>query len=149
MIELLYFASQIQCGVGGDFLNIKVDVYQNQELVKTMTVEDRILLPVDSIDDLTFEYSIINNTTECKSLANPTELVLAPDDDLPNLPGFDNQNSISSILDGLNEYQELFLVELGTTDTKSSAYDLQDFMAIVDNNPNVNKTSDVSNLFAD
>lgn len=149
MIELLYFASQIQCGVGGEFLNIKVDVYQNQELVKTMIVEDRVLLPVDSIDDLTFEYSIINNTTECTSLANPTELVLSPDDALPNIPGFDNQNSISSILDGLNEYQELFLVELGTTNTESSAYDLQDFMAIVDNNPNIDEISEVSSLFAD
>jgi hypothetical protein len=34
MIELLYLASQIQCGAAGDFLNVKVDVYHNQELVK-------------------------------------------------------------------------------------------------------------------
>jgi hypothetical protein len=63
MIELLYFASQIQCGANGDFLNIQVDVYQNQELIQTLSVEDRILLPVDSINNLTFQYRIINNTT--------------------------------------------------------------------------------------
>ena len=57
MIELLYFATQIQCGVGGEFLDIQVNVYQNQELVETMMVEDRVLLPVDSVNDLTLEYA--------------------------------------------------------------------------------------------
>ena len=144
MIEVLFLASQIQCGMSGDFLNIKIDVYQNQELVETMTMEDSVLLPVDSVEDLTFEYSIINNTTECTSLANPTELVLAPDDDLPNLPGFDQQESVSSILSGLDEYQELFLVELGTTDQTSTAFDLQDVTLRVDNDPPT-----ISSLFAD
>ncbi|MEM8718361.1 MAG: hypothetical protein AAGE84_03495 [Cyanobacteria bacterium P01_G01_bin.39] len=142
MIELLYFASQIQCGVGGELLDIQVDVYHNQELVETMVAEDIALLPVDSINDLTFEYSIINNNTSC-SLATPSELVLAPDDELPNLAGFDQQDSIATLLGSLNEYQELFLVELGTTDTNSSAYDLQDVTFRVDNNPTV------SSLFAD
>lgn len=142
MIELLYFASQIQCGVGGELLDIKVDVYHNQELVETMVAEDRVLLPVDSINDLTFEYSIINNNTSC-SLATPSELVLAPDDQLPNLAGFDQQDSVANLLGSLNEYQELFLVELGTSDTASSAYDLQDITFRVDNNPTVNS------LFAD
>ncbi|MEM8677557.1 MAG: hypothetical protein AAGF83_27415 [Cyanobacteria bacterium P01_G01_bin.67] len=144
MIELLYFASQIQCGTGGEFLDIQVNVYQNQELVETMVVEDRVLLPVDSVSDLTFEYSVINNDndTSCSSLAAPSELVLAPDDELPNLAGFDQQDSVISLLSGLNEYQELFLVELGTTDTASSAFDMQDVTLRIDNNP-------VISLFAD
>ncbi|MEM7758935.1 MAG: hypothetical protein AAF298_12535 [Cyanobacteria bacterium P01_A01_bin.40] len=142
MIELLYFASQIQCGAGGEFLDIQVNVYQNQELVETMVVEDRVLLPVDSVSDLTFEYSVINNDTSCSSLAAPSELVLAPDDELPNLAGFDQQDSVISLLSGLNEYQELFLVELGTTDTASSAFDMQDVTLRIDNNP-------VISLFAD
>ena len=145
MIELLYFASQIQCGVGGDFLNIKIDVYQNQELVATMMVDDSVLLPVDSVNSLSFEYSIINNTTECTSLATPTELILAPGDELPDLDGFDQQSSVATILSGLDQYQELFLVELGTTDTESAAYDIQDVVLRIDNNPN----PDVTTLFAD
>ena len=145
MIELLYFASQIQCGVGGDFLNIKIDVYQNQELVATMMVDDSVLLPVDSVNSLSFEYSIINNTTECTSLATPTELILAPGDELPDLDGFDQQSSVATILSGLDQYQELFLVELGTTDTESAAYDIQDVVLRIDNNPNPY----VSTLFAD
>lgn len=136
MIELLYFASQIQCGAGGDFLNVQMDVYQGQEQVKTMLVEDKVLLPVDSINDLTFKYSTIANNTEC-SLSLPSELVLAPQDSVPNIPGVYEQESIKELLDGLNEYEELFLVELGTTDENSSAFDLQDVVAIVNNNPSV------------
>ena len=70
-------------------------------------------------------------------------MVLAPDDELPNLAGFDQQDSVSTLLGSLNEYQELFLVELGTTNTASSAFDLQDVTLRVDNNPTV------SSLFAD
>ncbi|MGB5632791.1 MAG: hypothetical protein WBM44_14920 [Waterburya sp.] len=149
MIELLYFASQIQCGAGGDFLNVKIDVYQNQELVETMMVDDRVLLPVDSVNNLSFEYSIINNTTECTNLATPTELILAPGDELPNLDGFDQQSPVASILSGLDQYQELFLVELGTTDTANAAFDMQDGILIIDNNPDNDPNPYISTFFAD
>ena len=134
MIELLYFASQIQCGAGGDFLNIQVDVYHDREIVKTMSVNERVLLNVDSINDLTFEYSAINNNTSC-SLSIPSELVLAPNDSVPNISGVYEQESIQDMLDGLNSYEELFLVELGTENDTSPAFDLQDVVFIVDNNP--------------
>ena len=134
MIELLYFASQIQCGAAGDFLNVKVDVYQNQALVKTMTVNDRILLPVDSVKDLTFKYSVINNTTKC-NLSNPSESILGNKDEVPNISGVYAQNSIKTMLNGLNDYEELFLVELGTTNKASVAFDLQDVVLKVNNNP--------------
>ena len=45
------------------------------------------------------------------------------------------QASIEEMLVGLNSYEELFLTELGTSDTSSSAYDLQDVVLVVDNNP--------------
>ena len=143
MIELLYFASQIQCGVGGDLLDIQVDIYHNQELIETMEVEEKVLLSVDSFNDLTFEYSIVDNTTDCTSLETPSELVLAPDDALPSMDGFALQDSVETLLGSLNQYQELFLVELGSTDEASSAFDLQDVILRIDNNPVV------SNLFAD
>jgi hypothetical protein len=136
MIELLYFASQIQCGAGGAFLNIQIDVYHHQELIKTMSVNEKALLPVDSIKDLTFKYTAINNNTRC-NLSLPTEMVLAPNDIVPNIPGVYDQTSIQNMLNGLKEYEELFLVELGTTNTKSAAFDLQDVVGIVNNNPAV------------
>lgn len=135
MIELLYFASQIQCGVGGNFLNIQVNVYNQQQLVKTMNVSERALIPVNSINDLSFQYRIINNTTQCSTLSTPTQMALTPDSQLPTLAGFGEQDSIQTLLSGLNNYEELFLVELGTTNRSSAAFDLQDVIFKVDNDP--------------
>ena len=134
MIELLYFASQIQCASAGAFLNVKVDVYQNQALVKTMMVNESVLLPVDSVKDLTFKYSAINNNTNC-SLSTPSEIKLGKKDQVPNIPGVYQQQSIQTMLNGLNDYEELFLVELGTANKTSAAFDLQDVVFKVNNNP--------------
>ena len=136
MIELLYFASQIQCGAGGDMLNIQVDVYHNQELVQTMEKNDRVLLEVNSVEDLTFEYTVTNKEDTC-GLSIPNQLVLAPEDTVPTMAGVYDQESIQSMLNVLNEYEELFLVELGTQDKTSAAYDLQDVVFVVNNNPTV------------
>ncbi|MBW4536890.1 MAG: hypothetical protein KME09_23450 [Pleurocapsa minor HA4230-MV1] len=135
MIELLYLASQIQCGAGGSFLNIQVDVYHQQQLVKTMNVNERTLIPVDSINDLQLNYKIINNTTQCKTLSTPTEMALTSNSELPSMAGFSKQVSVQTLLSGLNDYEELLLVELGTTNTDSSAFDMQDVIFKIDNNP--------------
>lgn len=136
MIEFLYFASQIQCGAGGDFLNIKVDIYHNQELIETVAVNEKVLLPVNSINDVTLKYGVVNNTTNC-GLSIPSQLVLSPNDAVPNVAGVYQQQSIQDMLNGLKEYEELFLVELGTDNKSSSAFDLQDVVGIVNNNPTI------------
>lgn len=136
MIELLYFASQIQCGAGGSMLNIQVDVYHQNQLVQTMQVNDKALIPVDSVGDLNFEYTIINNTTTC-SLQSPTQTVLTPSSELPNLAAAYEQDSVENLLSGLANYEELFLVELGTTDRDSLTFDMQDVVFKVDNNPTI------------
>jgi hypothetical protein len=136
MIELLYFASQIQCGAGGSFLNIQVDVYHQQQLVKTMNVNEKALIPVNSVEDLKFQYKIINNTTKCR-LQTPTEMVLAPNSTVPSMAGFAKQDSVQTLLNGLNNYEELFLVELGTTNRSSTAFDMQDVVFKVDNDPTI------------
>ena len=141
MIELLYFASQIQCGVNGELLNIQVDVYHNQELIKTMAVNEKVLLEVDSVTDLEFEYTAIDNNTDC-GLSIPSELVLAPDDAVPTMAGAYDQQSIQSMLDVLYDYEELFLVELGTEDKNSSVYDLQDVVIKVNNDPTLGMFAD-------
>jgi hypothetical protein len=136
MIELLYFASQIQCGAGGSLLNIQVDVYQQQQLVKTMNVNEKALIPVNSVDELNFKYKIINNNTRC-SLQTPSEMPLKPGDLLPTMAGVYEQDSVQTLLNGLNNYEELFLVELGTTNRSSAAFDLQDVVFKVDNDPTI------------
>ena len=143
MIELLYFASQIQCGANGDFLNIQVDVYKGTELVQTMNVNDTATISVASVNELNFKYSIVNNTTDCTSLSTPSEQSLAKGTTLPSLAGFSNQDSVQALLENTDRYEELFLAELGTTDSSSAAYDMQDVIFKVDNDPVV------SSIFAD
>jgi len=143
MIELLYLASQIQCGANGDFLNIQVDVYKGAELVQTMNVDDRALVPVTSVNELSFNYSIINNTTECTSLETPDELSLdAEKSTLPDMVGFSEQTSVKALLDDLDDYEELLLVELGTANESTSAYDMQDVVFRIDNQPEISLYAD-------
>ena len=134
MIELLYFASQIQCGPDSSLINVQVDVYHNQQLVHTLSVNDKVLLPVNSVEELTFEYSFINASCTPQPA---TEMVLGSQDYVPSLAGVYEQQSIQELLNGLNNYEELFLAELGTTDNTSTAFDLQDVVIKVNNNPTI------------
>ena len=132
-IRLTYSASQIQCSADSSLINVQVHVYRNQQFFKTLSLNDSLYLPINSFNDLSFEYDF-KDTEECTP-KTPTEMVLAPEDPVPNLPGAYDQDSIQQMLKKLNEYEELFLVELGTTNPDSSAYDLQDVVMIIDNDP--------------
>ncbi|MEM6611579.1 MAG: hypothetical protein AAF652_04875 [Cyanobacteria bacterium P01_C01_bin.72] len=144
MIELLYFASQIQCSADASLLNIEVDVYHQQQLVQTMSLNDQVTINAASIDDLDFEYRAVGDNAIC-SLTAPTERTLEFGATLPDLDGVYNQNSIQNILSDGDKYEELLLVELGTTDNNNEAFDLQDVIFKVDTNPD----SPVTTFFAD
>lgn len=148
MIELLYLASQIQCGAGHGLIDIQVDVYHEQELVQTMGLNDRALINAASVDDLDFQYRAVGSNATC-SLTTPTEMTLAPDGTLPGMDGVFNQDSVQTLLGGLSQYEELFLVELGSTNTASAAFDLQDVVFRVDNNPQQQIANNPSNLLPD
>ncbi len=139
-LELHYFESAFQCDSDSTQADIKVNVYdQNNNLLTTMSKGDKYLsTDIDSVNDLEFEYEIYNLSciTEGSSLpALGTEL-LGSNDTLPNVGGFSGQSSIVQMLNGFDKYKELYLVELGTSDSDSSAYDLQDVVLVVDNDPN-------------
>ncbi|MEL6909262.1 MAG: hypothetical protein AAFR62_18810 [Cyanobacteria bacterium J06629_2] len=144
MIELLFLASQIQCSADTGLLNIEVDVYHQQELVQTMSLNDSTLIDVASVNDLDFEYRAVGNNATC-SLATPTETALKPGAVLPDMDGVYEQDSVQTLLGGLDEYEELFLVELGSTNSNSAAFDMQDVVFKVDNNPSL----PIASIFAD
>ena len=145
MIELLYLASQIQCNAREGLLGIQVDVYHEQQLIKTMSVNDKVLVDVPSVNDLKFEYKAVGNNANC-ALETPTEMVLDSKGTLPDLDGVYNQDSVQTLLSNSDKYEELFLVELGTTDNKSAAFDMQDVVFRVDNDP---QPPIASNIFPD
>ena len=132
LIELTYLASQIQCGAAGELMNVEVDVYNNSEFVQTLSVDDTVYLPINSFADLDFQYSIADSA--CLPIPTPEEMVLAPDDSVPTMPGAYEQASLQGMLDNLNQYEELFVVELGTTDPTNPVYDLQDVVMVLNNN---------------
>lgn len=129
-MELHYFESAYECGYGE--VDIDVKVYKNAQLVQTMSQGDRLLLTdVDSLSDLSFEY----NSLDCPIDANINQ-ILGSQDPIPNLPGAYSQTAIQDMVNNLNSYEELYLAELGTTDTTNGGYDLQDVVLVVNHNPN-------------
>ena len=138
-LELHYRDSAFQCGSNTTQANIKVNVYdQSNNLLTTMSKGDRYLTnSVDSVGDLRFRYKIYN--LSCLSseplYSSLGSELLDSQDTLPDIAGFSGQTSVQQMLSNLDSYEELYLVELGTDDTSSSAYDLQDVVMVVDNDP--------------
>lgn len=138
-LELYYRDSAFQCDLDPTQADIKVKVYDiNNNLLTTMSKGDRYTnSEVDSVSDLSFSYEVYN--LDCfihgASVAAEGTMLLGANDTVPSIDGFSGQDSITQMLVGLNSYEELHLVELGTSDTNSSAYDLQDVVLLVDNNP--------------
>lgn len=144
-LELHYRDSAFQCGANTTQADIKIEVRdRNNTLLTTMSKGEKYLTTdIDSVGDLSFVYKVYNLSciTSGSSRAVQDWMLLGNDDTVPDIDGFSDQASIQQMLVGLDSYEELFLVELGTDDTTSSAYDLQDVILVVDNNP--------TRLFAD
>lgn len=139
-LELHYLNSAFQCGSDSTQADIKVYVYdQDDNLLTTMSKGDTYLsTEIDSVHNLAFEYKIYNLSCISEGSwwsAADTQL-LGSNDTVPDFNGFSGQDSIQQMLSGLDSYEELYLAELGTSNTSSSAYDLQDVVLIVDNDPN-------------
>ena len=138
-LELNYYDSAFSCS--GTQADIKVKVYApSGELLTTMSKGDTYTTPnYDSVDDLQFRYHFSNfsSSNYCYNGSDLYEAVesrtLASGDSIPNLGGYGSQTSISEMLDGLDNYEELHLVELWST--SGTPYDLQDVVLVVDNNP--------------
>lgn len=138
-LELYYQNSAFQCGLDSTQADIKVKVYDtNNNLLTTMSKGDRYTSnEIDSVSDLSFVYEVYNLScfTDGTSVAAEDTMLLGANDTIPNIEGFSGQASITEMLVGLNSYEELYLVELGNSDTTNIAYDLQDLVVVVDNNP--------------
>ena len=140
-LELYYRDSAFQCGSDTTQADIKVEVYdQNNSLLTTMSKGDRYTsTDFDSVNDLSFVYKVYNLSCigNGSSVAAEDTMLLGANDTVPSIDGFSGQASIEEMLVGLNSYEELYLTELGTSDTSDSAYDLQDVVLVVDNNPSL------------
>lgn len=138
-LELDYRDSAFQCGSDATQADIKVEVYDlDNNLLTTMSKGDSYTSTVfDSINDLSLVYKVYNLSCidNGSTVAAHDTMLLGTNDTVPSIEGFSGQASIEEMLVGLDSYEELHLAELGTSDPNNSAYDLQDVVLVVDNNP--------------
>jgi len=165
-LELYYQDSAFQCRANGAQADISVYVYnQANELLETMSKGDRyVTSDVDSVNDLKFRYQFDNvncfakykNTPNINSSSDDNEApawkTLKRGDALPVVGTYGSQASIGTMLNGLDSYEELHLVELASenptklvweivrgrwkkVEVANTYYDLQDVILVVDNNP--------------
>jgi Bacterial Ig domain len=134
-VEVRYFNSAFQCYGGAPLASINVKVWNKNKTTLLATLskgQSYKSTTIDSIADLRFTFQ--NLTCTSYSTAKGVKL-LGPDDSVPTVGGWEDQESIGEMLDDLNSYEELYLVELGSSDRTSPYYDLQDVVLVVDNNP--------------
>ena len=161
-LELHYQSSAFQCSANGEQANISVYVYNKaNKLLKTMSQGDRYLTSdIDSVNDLKFRYKFDNvncftryrNTPDISGRSSgngwrtynvaPASMTLGREEALPTLGTYGDRNSISTMLTGLDSYEELYLVKLASKDSSSAYFDLQDVVLVVDNNPVIESFAD-------
>jgi hypothetical protein len=139
-LELRYLNSAFQCGSNPTQADIKVQVYdKNNNLLTTLSKNQTYKSSsIDSIADLRFKYKMYNVSCQPDGTLFDTAKgvkLLGPSDTVPSVGGFEDQASIREMVRDLNSYEELYLAELGTNDRTSTAYDLQDVVLVVNNNP--------------
>jgi hypothetical protein len=144
MIELMYIISDFQCGSNAPMAIISANIYRNGVLVKeNFNKGDKVLLP--DMNGVTFTYSLQHGGCE----VSPLTQILGKNDSVPSMAGAYNQTSLQNHLNGLQSYEELYLVELGTHDTSSSAYDLQDIVFKINSDPNLTAPNNNTQLSPD
>lgn len=137
-MEITYQDSAFQCSSTQGLADIKAVFYNssNRQIIRVLSQGESAYFPVDSLADLNIAYTFEN--ADCRPenyyFAKGTEL-LQSDDPIPNFPGIYGQTDVSDMLSNLESYEQLYLVELGTSNHNSAAYDLQDVVLVIDNNP--------------
>ena len=131
LIEILFLASQFQCGSDADLASFKVYTNNGQEI----RLGEKTLVSVDSVEDLQFGYEAIENGS-C-SLEGIPGISVSYGEELPTNQGVYQQPSLQTLIQEnvTDEYLSLVLFEVGTTNINSSAYDLQDIVLLVNTNP--------------
>ena len=142
-IELRYAESAFQCGADNRQADIRVEVYDKSDnsLLTTLSKGDTYTSDdYDSLSDFDLIYKIYD-FSHCSGFSDGTvrsvggSMLLSKNDSVPEVAGFSGQSSVGQIHSSLDSYEELLLVELGSSNENSASYDLQDVVLVVDDNP--------------
>ena len=133
LVEVTFLASQFQCGAGADLADFRIQVQE-----QTLHLGESVVIAVESIDDIYInEITQISNGNCALAIEDSASLWLDYENEVPTLPGYDNQLSLQDLLDthvGLDTEYHLWTLEIGTTDLESPAADYQDIVLKFDSN---------------
>lgn len=129
MIELLFLASEFQCGSSAPQAVFEVVVNDEHRLRvgQSIRVEELYTVEVEGVD-----------SASCAILPGIAETVWYGET-VPSVSGAYNQQSLQTIVNEnlTDEFEFLRLLELGTTNPDSSYFDLQDIVLVVDTDPEI------------
>jgi coenzyme F420-reducing hydrogenase gamma subunit len=135
MIELSFIFSAFQCGSAAPQAQFQVTVTENN-IEYVINQGDTVQIPgVNEVADLdNISYSVVANGS-C-AISTPVYELAQYGQVLPQVSGAYNQTSLQDFYNQYvtEQYKELLLIELGTTNTSSSVYDLQDIVLKVTTN---------------
>lgn len=144
LVEVTFLATQFQCGAGADLAEFRIQVQD-----RTLHVGESVVIAVESLDDIYInEITQISNGNCALAIEDTTSLWLDYENEVPTLPGYDNQLSLQDLLDeevGLDTEYHLWTLEIGTTNLESSAADFQDIVLKFDSN----QERVIKNVYAD
>ena len=143
MIEVLFLISQFQCGESAPQATFQVEIVEKGQ---SYTLKEGETTLINGINDFSEVDELIYHKVADASCALDTP----PDDNfellkyespLPTLPAAYNQKSLEDIKNNhlTDEYYQVQLLELGTTNTESKVFDLQDIVLRIDTDPNNEK----------
>jgi hypothetical protein len=134
----------ITCGAGGANIPVTTNLYLNgnsepeswdtNQPLTMPNISQGTTIDVESIAKIKSNSCNYSKTVDTKDVDSPQLSVLRDGDPVPDITPFDNQATIDDFLENyiedgkikLANNQVIYLFELGTTNTDSSAFDLQD-----------------------
>ena len=130
LVEIIFVASAFQCG--GSAPQAQFQLHTNNGIV--LNVGESAYVSVETLDELQFGYSVVSDGS-CV-IPNLPGIAVEYGTTLPtNEPAYQQPSLLDLITTHVtDEYLSLVLFEVGTTNTGSSVYDLQDLVVRVDAN---------------
>ena len=130
LVEIFFVASAFQCG--GSAPQAQFQLHTNNGIV--LNAGERAYVSVESIEDLQFGYSVVSNGS-CV-IPNVPGISVSYGASLPtNEPAYQQPSLLDLVATHVTDaYLSLVLFEVGTLDSGSSFYDLQDLVVQVDTN---------------
>ena len=115
MIELLFLASNFQCGANAPMAEFVVEI-KSGDTTKQLSVNQRLVMEKEDLELISVKPL---NNADCISVYDSVEVTV---DSLPTQAGLYNQPSVLSYQEQLKDSESIYLYEFGATSGPSADY---------------------------